>query len=285
LSFLELFMHKPLPSRLQADCFSCRGLCCVALPFDAFQGFGFDKPAHTPCIHLTATGRCAIHATLKSSGFPGCAAFDCHGAGQRVTQELFGAVPWSADSESATAQAMFRAFALLRPAHESMAMLQLALYRVEDAALSARLASQLAAIDALCARALQPGAPAQLAAASRQALELLREARGAVQSGFARPEDPAMDDLTLADNPSAHRFELRLGDAVAAFAEYRLAPGTLTFTHTEVLPAYEGKGLASKLAKFALGEVRSRGLKAVPVCEFFAGYIGKHPEYQDLLQA
>ncbi|RYF40366.1 MAG: N-acetyltransferase [Comamonadaceae bacterium] len=94
-----------------------------------------------------------------------------------------------------------------------------------------------------------------------------------------------MDDITLADNTSAHRFELRLGDAVAAFAEYQLAPGTLTLTHTEVLPAHEGKGLASKLAKFSLGQVRDRGLKAVPVCSFFAGYIDKHPEYQDLLQA
>ncbi|MEO7548306.1 MAG: GNAT family N-acetyltransferase [Ramlibacter sp.] len=92
-----------------------------------------------------------------------------------------------------------------------------------------------------------------------------------------------MDDISLADNPSVHRFELRLDGTVAAFAQYRLEPGTLTFTHTEVLPAHEGKGLASKLAKFALGEVRQRGLKAVPVCEFFAGYIGKHPEYQDLL--
>lgn len=94
-----------------------------------------------------------------------------------------------------------------------------------------------------------------------------------------------MDDITLADNAAAHRFELRLDGAVAAFADYTLEPGTLTFTHTEVLPAHEGKGLASKLAKFALGEVRNRGLKAVPVCSFFAGYIDKHPQYQDLLKA
>ena len=92
-----------------------------------------------------------------------------------------------------------------------------------------------------------------------------------------------MSDTTIADNPTAHRFELKSDGAIAAQAEYRLQDGVMTFTHTEVLPGHEGKGFGSKLARFALDDVRRRGLRVVPVCEFIRGYIGKHPEYLDLL--
>lgn len=92
-----------------------------------------------------------------------------------------------------------------------------------------------------------------------------------------------MDDIALADNPGAHRFELTKGGAVAAYAEYNLLKDAVMFTHTEVLPAHEGQGLGSKLAKFALDDVRRRGLHAVPVCQFIAGYIRKHPQYADLV--
>ena len=91
------------------------------------------------------------------------------------------------------------------------------------------------------------------------------------------------NDITLADNPDQHRFELKKAGEVAAYAEYNVLKGALLFTHTEVLPAYEGQGLGSKLAKFALGEVRTRGLHAIPACQFIAGYIRKHPEYLDLV--
>ena len=55
------------------------------------------------------------------------------------------------------------------------------------------------------------------------------------------------------------------------------------FTHTEVVPQFEGQGLGSRLAKFALDDVRRRGLQVVPVCTFVAGYIRRHPEYHDLV--
>jgi predicted GNAT family acetyltransferase len=92
-----------------------------------------------------------------------------------------------------------------------------------------------------------------------------------------------MDDITFGDNPEAHRFELRRGGNVAAWSEYNLLKGMLMFTHTEVLPQFEGQGLGSKLARFALDEVRKRGLNAVPTCPFIAGYIRKHREYRDLV--
>lgn len=92
-----------------------------------------------------------------------------------------------------------------------------------------------------------------------------------------------MEDVTLSDNTDAHRFELRKDGAVAAYSEYNLIKGAVMFTHTEVLPEYEGQGLGSKLAAYALQDVRSRGLQVIPVCQFIAGYIRKHHEYLDLV--
>jgi predicted GNAT family acetyltransferase len=92
-----------------------------------------------------------------------------------------------------------------------------------------------------------------------------------------------MDQPDITDNASAHRFELRIDGTVAAHTDYNVLKGALLFTHSEVLPQFEGKGLASRLIAFALDDVRRRGLQAIPVCPFVAGYIGKHPEYLDLV--
>jgi hypothetical protein len=71
---------------LTADCARCVGLCCVVLPFSRSADFAFDKPAGTPCRHLTADARCRIHDRLGASGMRGCVAYDCFGAGQSVTE-------------------------------------------------------------------------------------------------------------------------------------------------------------------------------------------------------
>lgn len=120
-----------LPEKLRPDCANCCGLCCVAPPFDADQGFGHDKAAHEPCHHLQRDFRCAIHDRLADSGYPGCAGFDCFGAGQRVTQQLYGGRHWSRKPEIATR--MFDTYARVRSLHELMALAALAQERVTGA--------------------------------------------------------------------------------------------------------------------------------------------------------
>ena len=85
------------------------------------------------------------------------------------------------------------------------------------------------------------------------------------------------------DNAERHRFEIDLGDGSFAFAEYNLIPGKIMFTHTEVPEAHEGQGIGSALIRFGLAEARARGLKVIPICPFFAAYMERHPETQDLL--
>ena len=81
------------------------------------------------------------------------------------------------------------------------------------------------------------------------------------------------------------RYELRMDGRVVAHAQYHREGDAVAFTHTEVDEAMEGQGLGSRLASFALDDVRSRGLKAVPRCSFIAGYIARHEkEYGALVK-
>jgi uncharacterized protein YjbI with pentapeptide repeats len=101
---------------LKADCERCFGLCCIAPAFAASADFAIDKPAGHACPNLGADFRCGIHDRLRQRGFPGCAAFDCFGAGQKVSQVTFGGQDWRRDPR--TAAQMFNAFAVMRQLHE-----------------------------------------------------------------------------------------------------------------------------------------------------------------------
>ena len=89
-------------------------------------------------------------------------------------------------------------------------------------------------------------------------------------------------DLIVRDNAERHRFEIDFGDSVA-FADYVLMTGKIMFTHTEVPHAHEGKGIGTALIEAALASARERGLKVIPTCPFFASYMKRHTEVQDLL--
>jgi hypothetical protein len=97
----------------------------VVPAFYSVQGFAFDKPAHSACRYLTLENKCAIHAGLASRGFPGCVAFDCYGAGQRVTQELFNGMSWRTSDETVV-QNLFGAYTAFLALHRLMAMLAIA---------------------------------------------------------------------------------------------------------------------------------------------------------------
>ena len=85
------------------------------------------------------------------------------------------------------------------------------------------------------------------------------------------------------DNEERKSFEIDLGDGTFAFAQYNLIPGKIMFTHTEVPEAHGGKGLGTALIRAGLTAARERGLKVIPICPFFAAYMQKHREVQDLL--
>jgi hypothetical protein len=104
-------------------CEDCAALCCVMLPFDGGEDFGFDKAGGLACKHLKGHA-CSIHANLAEQGFAGCLRYDCLGAGQRVVQEVFAGQSWRSDAS--LLGPMEQAFRAMRRLHEDHALLEAA---------------------------------------------------------------------------------------------------------------------------------------------------------------
>ncbi|MDE2363681.1 MAG: N-acetyltransferase [Hyphomicrobiales bacterium] len=83
----------------------------------------------------------------------------------------------------------------------------------------------------------------------------------------------------VVDNKGNSRFELDV-DGEFVIAEYRIADGSIFFTHTETPYNLRGRGLAAEVVKAAVESARARGLKVVPRCSYVAHWLKDHPEYQ-----
>ncbi|MCW2747447.1 MAG: GCN5-related N-acetyltransferase [Nocardioidaceae bacterium] len=92
-----------------------------------------------------------------------------------------------------------------------------------------------------------------------------------------------MSDVTVVDNESKSRFEVFSDGELAGFSVYSLEGDVITFIHTETFDAYAGQGLAGKLVSGALEQTRAASRRVVAQCPYVASYIGKHPEFADLL--
>jgi hypothetical protein len=179
---------------LRADCSRCFALCCVASELTRSADFAIDKPAGVPCLHLADDHRCSIHDRLVPAGFPGCVAFDCFGAGQRLAQETFGGRDWRTHSE--VAAPMMAAFPVLRGLHELLWYLREALTWP-----AADLPALRAALDHVEAAAGQPSADlldTDVTALRTTVAPLLRAASAVVREGTGGP-DLAEADLAGAD--------------------------------------------------------------------------------------
>lgn len=92
-----------------------------------------------------------------------------------------------------------------------------------------------------------------------------------------------MSTARVVDNPEKNRYEIYQDDELAGYVTYKLDSGQIAFLHTELDPAFAGRGLGSVLVKRVLADARERGLGVLPYCPFVRGYIEKHPEYLDLV--
>ena len=91
-------------------------------------------------------------------------------------------------------------------------------------------------------------------------------------------------DVSLRDNAEKHQFELIVDGAQAGLAAYRVRDGVTVVVHSEVDPAYQGKGLGGQLARLTLDHLRSTGARVIPACPFFAKYVSTHHEWDDILE-
>ena len=93
------------------------------------------------------------------------------------------------------------------------------------------------------------------------------------------------DELTITDNPEQRRYEARLDGQLAGWVEYGRVRTRLVALHTEVLPQFGGRGIASALVRRVLDDARAAGQTITPRCPFFVRHFQRHPEDQDLLDA
>jgi len=89
--------------------------------------------------------------------------------------------------------------------------------------------------------------------------------------------------VRVTENRALHRYEAYVDDTLAAYVTYELTPGGITFLHTGTKPAFEGRGIGSRLAAAALDDARTRGLRVTPLCPFISAFIDRHPAYADLV--
>jgi uncharacterized protein len=85
------------------------------------------------------------------------------------------------------------------------------------------------------------------------------------------------------DNPTESRYEAWVDGTLAGLSQYELTADTIVFLHTVVAAEYEGQGVASAIARYALDDARARDLHVRPLCPYIRGWIQRHPEYADLV--
>jgi len=84
-----------------------------------------------------------------------------------------------------------------------------------------------------------------------------------------------MDDtLTVTRNDDAGRYEIHVGDVLGGYTEFQVKDdGRLIFPHTQIDPAFKGKGLGTTLVAEAMKDVASRGETITPLCPFVRRYV------------
>src|SRR3954465_10053218 len=95
--------------------------------------------------------------------------------------------------------------------------------------------------------------------------------------GCTPPPNRSRAMADVVDNPSQHRFEMAIGDALAV-AHYETEGGRVVLLHPEVPPELAGQGIGSKLARGVFETLRIRGARVVAKCEFLAAHAGPHPD-------
>lgn len=86
----------------------------------------------------------------------------------------------------------------------------------------------------------------------------------------------------LINNSARNRFETEV-DGHLGVLDYVIEGDLLRLTHAGVPEAIGGRGIAGDLTRTALDWARDKGYRVQPDCPYVKAWIGKHPEYADLV--
>jgi predicted GNAT family acetyltransferase len=88
------------------------------------------------------------------------------------------------------------------------------------------------------------------------------------------PMSDSDEQTTITRNDEEHRYEIHVDGVLAGFSIFRIDPkGRLIFPHTEVDPAFRGRGISGRLVAAAMADVAARGETVLPHCPVVAKYL------------
>jgi predicted GNAT family acetyltransferase len=90
--------------------------------------------------------------------------------------------------------------------------------------------------------------------------------------------------FTVTELPERQRFEARdEAGTLAGVVTYQMTLPIIVYTHTEVVPEFEGQGAGSALARAVMEDAKARGRTVVPMCPFLAEWLERHHEYDTIV--
>ncbi len=88
--------------------------------------------------------------------------------------------------------------------------------------------------------------------------------------------------VSIMDVPEMLRYEARTNGDLTGFVDYRWMGGRRVLLHTEVLPAFAGRGVGSALARHVLEEALASGTRVTVKCPFIRAYMQRDPAYESI---
>jgi predicted GNAT family acetyltransferase len=105
------------------------------------------------------------------------------------------------------------------------------------------------------------------------------------RQGSASRVDSGIEGLEFQLVHEGRRYVALLRGEEVAFSEVDpISNDGLLIKHTEVLEAFEGRGIGSALIRHMLEDARRQGRGVIPICPYTATFIVRHPEYLDYVR-
>lgn len=84
-------------------------------------------------------------------------------------------------------------------------------------------------------------------------------------------------NISVSRNDASGRYIMTVDGEDAGFVAFDESETHIALTHTEVGDAFQGRGLASRLAADVIADAVSRNLTIIPLCPYLARYLRRHP--------
>lgn len=92
-----------------------------------------------------------------------------------------------------------------------------------------------------------------------------------------------MGDIGYRHEPEQRRYVAEADGQRIGLVDYRSDGAVAEVTHTEVDPARQGQGIADGLTRYVVEDLRSAGLRIRPICPYTRAWLGRHPEFADIV--